>query len=96
MRSRTARPRRMQCAAEKVSDIARNLQPTAFVANNAFSPMTTRYDNLKEELLRRQNADGAPRTLTPEERADWAYGNAVIENSEVTREMAEQAVRKAG
>jgi hypothetical protein len=58
--------------------------------------MTTRYDALKEELLRRQDAGEASRTLTPEERADLAYGNAVIENADVTREMAEKAVRKAG
>jgi hypothetical protein len=29
--------------------------------------------------------------LTSAERADWAYGNAVIENGDVTREMAERA-----
>jgi hypothetical protein len=33
-----------------------------------------------------------PHELTPAERADWAFGNAVIENVDVTREMAEQAV----
>jgi len=29
---------------------------------------------------------------TREQRVDWAYGNAKIENSDVTREMAERAV----
>lgn len=28
---------------------------------------------------------------TREQRIDWAYGSAVIENSKVTREMVEQA-----
>lgn len=28
------------------------------------------------------------------QRADWAYGNAKIENSAVTREMADRAVRE--
>jgi hypothetical protein len=33
-----------------------------------------------------------PSTLTPTERADWAYGNAVIENDLVTWEMARKVV----
>lgn len=34
------------------------------------------------------------RPLTPEERADWAYGQAKLSNEDVTLEMAEAAVRK--
>jgi hypothetical protein len=33
------------------------------------------------------------RKLTDEERADWAYGNAKLSNEDVTREMAERAVK---
>jgi hypothetical protein len=53
--------------------------------------MTARYDELKAELLRRQAAGEIDRRLSPDDRADWAYGNAVIENADVTREMAADA-----
>jgi len=49
------------------------------------------YAKLKHRL-RKLEAEGAiPKKLTAKERADWAYGNAVIENVAVTREMAERA-----
>jgi hypothetical protein len=35
-----------------------------------------------------------PMWPTDEQRADWAYGNTVIENSSVTLEMAQRAVRE--
>jgi hypothetical protein len=49
------------------------------------------YERLKQAAKELQ-ANGSRRGLTSAERADWAYGNAVIENSDVTREMADQAV----
>jgi hypothetical protein len=33
-----------------------------------------------------------PKLPTREQRIDWAYGNTKIENSTITREMAERAV----
>jgi hypothetical protein len=33
-----------------------------------------------------------PDRPTREQRIDWAYGNTKIENSNITREMAERAV----
>lgn len=32
--------------------------------------------------------------LTMADKIDWAYGNAVIENPEVTREMVEEAAKE--
>lgn len=55
--------------------------------------MKDRYEELKEEIRRLQEAGEVSFELSLGERADWAYGNAVIENDEVTREMAELAVR---
>ena len=55
--------------------------------------MTDRYEELKAEVLRLQAEGRVSTKLTAAERADWAFGNAVIENVDVTREMAEQAVR---
>jgi hypothetical protein len=50
------------------------------------------YGGLKKEALRLRREGKLPKELTPEERADWAYGNAVIENDKVTVEMAREAV----
>ncbi|MBX3225049.1 MAG: hypothetical protein KF795_31320 [Labilithrix sp.] len=63
------------------------------VSAQYWGAMTMQYDLLKAELLRREAAGEVDRRLSPAERADWAYGNAVIENAEVTREMANEAVR---
>jgi len=52
------------------------------------------YEKLKRQAKDLQAAGQLPVRPTLEERADWAYGNAVIENDEVTREMAERSVRK--
>ena len=57
------------------------------------TPMT--YENLKQKAKRLQ-AEGQLRIeLTNAERADWAYGNAFIENDRVTRGMAMAAVERA-
>jgi hypothetical protein len=50
------------------------------------------YRDLKRKVQELQAQGVLSGTLTAEERADWAYGNAVIENDHVTREMAERAV----
>lgn len=50
-----------------------------------------RYDKLKRKAQQLQAEGKLSTRLTCEEVADWAYGNAVIENSDVTREMAEHA-----
>ena len=53
-----------------------------------------RYESLKVEILRLQADGHIPARITDAERADWAYGNAVIESELVTREMAWRATRK--
>jgi hypothetical protein len=59
--------------------------------------MTKTYEELLQEVRRLQDAGVLPSHPTPDQRADWAFGNTKIENSDVTREMAERAVeRKAG
>jgi hypothetical protein len=50
-----------------------------------------RYEELKRKVQQLQAEGRLPHELTPAERADWAFGNAVIENVDVTREMAERA-----
>jgi hypothetical protein len=52
------------------------------------------YDKLKDELRRMRAAGEITGSPTPEERADWAYGNTKIENDAVTREMTIAAVRE--
>jgi hypothetical protein len=56
--------------------------------------MAQRYDQLKEQIEELQKANKLPESVTREEKISWAYGNAVIENDEVTRTMAQQAVDK--
>jgi hypothetical protein len=50
------------------------------------------YQKLKQQMRQLQESGKLPSTLSDAERADWAYGNAVIENEAVTREMAAAAV----
>ena len=48
------------------------------------------YEELRDEVRRRQ-AEGSLRSApTREEMIDWAYGNGVIENGDVTREIVER------
>ena len=50
------------------------------------------YEQVRDEVLRRQ-AEGTLRSVpTREERIDWAYGNAVLSNGEVTIEAVEKAL----
>jgi hypothetical protein len=50
------------------------------------------YDALKLELQKAVQASEPSTTLSREQLIDWAYGTCVIENKDVTREMAERAV----
>lgn len=56
--------------------------------------MSQSYEELKIKLQALQAAGQLQKGLTPAERADWAYGNTKVENQDVTREMAEQAVAR--
>jgi hypothetical protein len=49
------------------------------------------YAAIKRRVQKLQEDGALPKNLTAAERADWAYGNAVIENDSVTLEMAERA-----
>ena len=51
------------------------------------------YEQLRTKVKALQDADKLPRRPTDEQKVDWAYGNTVIENPDVTIEMAEAAVR---
>lgn len=50
------------------------------------------YETLKEELRRAMKKTSPQSALSREQLIDWAYGTCVIENRDVTREMAERAV----
>lgn len=51
------------------------------------------YETLKFELMKAAHqARQASSALSREQFVDWAYGTCVIENRDVTREMAERAV----
>ena len=49
------------------------------------------YGSVKAEAVAARLRDRVPAVVTREQAADWAYGNAVMENEAVTREMAERA-----
>jgi hypothetical protein len=55
------------------------------------TPMANTYEELKEKVRQFQEAGQLSKSLTPEEKMDWAYGNTVIENASVTREMVRTA-----
>ena len=52
------------------------------------------FENLRREVARRQAAGELPVRPTQEQRIDWAFGNAAIENEQVTREVARDAVTR--
>ena len=54
--------------------------------------MRKTYEELQKRVSELQKAGKLPTWPTAEQRADWAYGNTVIENSSVTLEMAQKAV----
>lgn len=51
------------------------------------------YEELSAEVQLLQSQNKLPRRPTTEQKADWAYGNTVIENPDVTPAMAEKAAR---
>ena len=53
--------------------------------------MTTKYQELLKKVRQLQATGELPKTLSAEEQIDWAYGNTVIENSEITLEMVKTA-----
>lgn len=54
--------------------------------------MNKTYEELLSEVRDLQDAGRLPMHPTRDQRVDWAYGNTKIENSTITREMAERAV----
>jgi hypothetical protein len=56
---------------------------------------TNNYERLKVEVQRLQRLGTIGSWPTDEQRVDWAYGTTKIENDDVTREMAEEAVRRS-
>jgi hypothetical protein len=49
------------------------------------------YEELRAKVRELQEQGKLGKTLTADEKIDWAYGNTVIENKDVTREMVEDA-----
>jgi hypothetical protein len=47
-------------------------------------------DRVRELRLRGDGATGP----SDDDRADWAYGNTKMENDDITREMADEAVER--
>jgi hypothetical protein len=54
--------------------------------------MTKTYEELLDEVRVLQDSGLLPVRPTRAQRVDWTYGNTKIENSSVTREMADRAV----
>ena len=50
-----------------------------------------KYEEMKNELVRLANSGKIPSRPTREQRVDFAYGNAKIENDRITRELTERA-----
>lgn len=51
------------------------------------------FEELMKAVKRLQREKDLPIWPTTEQRADWAFGNTVIENAAVTFEMAEKAAQ---
>ncbi len=54
--------------------------------------MKRTYEELQKRARELQSAGQLPTWPTAEQRADWAFGNTVIENAGVTLEMAKKAL----
>jgi hypothetical protein len=50
------------------------------------------YEELSAKVKLLQEQRHLPVWPTDEQRADWAFGNTAIENDDITRQMAEDAV----
>jgi hypothetical protein len=53
--------------------------------------MTTKYQELQRRVRQLQASGELPKTLSKEEQIDWAYGNTVIENADITLDMVKTA-----
>jgi hypothetical protein len=53
--------------------------------------MANTYEELKAKVRQLQEAGKLSKSLTPEEKMDWAYGNTIIENASITRDMVRTA-----
>lgn len=53
--------------------------------------MSTKYEELRKRVRELQATGELPRTLSAEEQIDWAYGNTVIENADITLDMVKTA-----
>src|SRR5690606_15349741 len=47
------------------------------------------YEELRAKIRELQQSGRLSKTLTADEKIDWAFGNTVIENAAITREMVE-------
>jgi hypothetical protein len=56
--------------------------------------MAKDYETLRRRARALQDEGKLPLRPTDKQKADWAYGNTVIENEDVTLEMAERAVAR--
>jgi hypothetical protein len=54
--------------------------------------MRKSYEELRREVRDLQTQGELPTWPTSDQRADWGYGNTVIENANVTFDMAQKAV----
>jgi len=62
---------------------------------NTITPTpTNHYEHLKAEVQHLQRLGKFGIVPNDEQRVDWAYGTTKLENDDVTREMAEDAVRR--
>ena len=53
--------------------------------------MTTKYQELQRKVRQLQATGELPKTLSADEKIDWAYGNTVIENADITLDMVKTA-----
>ncbi len=53
--------------------------------------MNRTYEELRAKVRELQQNGRLSKTLTADEKIDWAFGNTVIENEAVTREMVSTA-----
>ena len=53
--------------------------------------MATKYQELQKRVRELQASGELSKTLSAEEKIDWAYGNTVIENADITLDMVKTA-----
>jgi hypothetical protein len=95
-RAARGRPRRRPRFIQKNSCAARMTMYIVFTMSAVSHPTSTDPILVALADVRARRLSGDLPDVSPSARADWAYGNAVIENADVTRAMAEIAVRESG